>query len=292
MDERGFSLVEVLVAVFISTSISLALLKQQWQISRIRIQIQQQNINWLQTHNRNERGLSILECMLGMTLALSLLHLLLQHYLQIKQETAVTRENLQQIARMQTVLPLLENRGHQAGFTPCLPIDHLRNVDHRNGQSLKAIIIENTPFFKITFQHMAHFVPVAAPMAENQWTLVEHWRPKSQVPIMIADCQHAEVLDKYQIQGQTVRFLQKLKYHYQPPIFVGEWQRESFWLQRNLQGKSALFYQAYQHAEELWTGVANMQGFIETQRGRVLLHITLGFDQDPALTYLIRLYHL
>lgn len=41
---NGFSLLEVLVSLLLVTSTSLALLKQQWQMSQLVMQLQQQEI--------------------------------------------------------------------------------------------------------------------------------------------------------------------------------------------------------------------------------------------------------
>ena len=139
MEERGFSFIEILVALLLTTSISLALLKQQWQIHRWRIQIQHQARIWLQESNQREQGLSILECMLGLTLALSLLTLLMQQYLQIKQQTYSMAQTMLQASRLQMVVDLLRGSGHQAGFTPCLPIGYLYSFDHRSRRRLQAI---------------------------------------------------------------------------------------------------------------------------------------------------------
>lgn len=291
MAERGFSLVEALVALFLSTSISLALLKQQWQISRLHIQIQQQCITWLQIHNRTEQGFSILECLLGLTLLLGLMSMLMQEYVQIKQQIELNRHHLQQLSRMHTLLTMLESSGHQAGFTPCLSIRQLQSFDHRSGQSLQALNIENTKTCKLILQRMKHFVPVRSHSVANQFTLLDHWRAKPQVPVMIADCQHAEVLDQYQIQSQSMQFLQKLKYHYQSPIYIGEWLTESFWVNSNVSGKPVLFYQSHQQPEELWTDVQSIQGWVDNTRSKRILHLNIDLGKGPIMTYLIRLYH-
>lgn len=292
MEERGFSLIEVLVTLILITSISLALLKQQWQISRLRIQIQQQNLTWLQEHNHKEQGFSILECLIGMTIALTILTIFMQQYVQIKQQTELSRQNIQQLSRMQTVLQILENSGHQAGFTPCLPIAHLQTFDHRNGQTLQAFHLEIAESFKLTLQRMAHFVPVLSHSESHSFTVLDQWRPRAHVPLIIADCQHAEVLDGYQIKSNAIQFFQNLKFKYHPPIYLGEWLTESFWVKPNLTGKPALFYQVHQQAEELWTDVQKMQAYVETKRPYPLLHISFDIAKDKPISYLIRLYHV
>ncbi|MGV3740034.1 MAG: PulJ/GspJ family protein [Gammaproteobacteria bacterium] len=292
MEERGFSFIEVLVTLILITSISLALLKQQWQISRIRMQIQQQNLSFLQKHNHKEQGVSILECLIGMTIALTILTVFMQQYVQIKQQTELSRQNMQQFSRMQIVLQILENSGHQAGFTPCGPLAQLQTFDHRNGQILRALNLEKVESFKLTLQRMVHFIPVLNHSESNSFTLLDQWRPRVHTPLIISDCQHAEVLDGYQIRFNTIQFFQNLKFKYHQPIYLGEWLAESFWTKTNLSGKPALFYQMHHQAEELWTDAPKMQAYVENKQPYPLLHINLDVATDRPISYLIRLYHV
>lgn len=290
MEQRGFSLIEVLITLILSTSISLALLKQQWQITRLRIQIQQQNSTWLHEHNQREQGFGLLECLIGTMLALTMLSILLQQYVQIKFQTELARQAMQTESRVDRVLELLKNSGHQAGFTPCLPIGDLQSFDHRNGRNLQAIRIDKLGNSKLILQRMTHFIPALAHRQANHFTLNASWKSKSHNPVIIADCQHAEVLDQYQIKAQSIQFFHTLKYIYHPPIYIGEWLSESFWVKPNLNGQPALFYQAHQQAEELSSDIQILQSVMVTKRQKHFLQIWIGKKQ--VIPYFIRLYHV
>lgn len=291
MEQRGFSFIEMLVALLLTISISLALLKQQWQMSRLRIKIQQQDLIWLQESNRRELGLSILECMLGLALALSILTLLMQQYLQIKQQTYHATQTMLQISRMHTVVNLLRESGHQAGYTPCLPLGALRSFDHRTGEPL-LMFNWNPQTMAVTFNRMSsQFVSLSPSTRRNIFLVSGHFIPHLHQPLMLSDCQHAEVVEGYDIGSHKIQFSQPLKYRYHFPIFLGEWLSETFWVKANARGQQALFYQKHHHAEELLTGMQSMQGYVETKNQRSWMHLSMSLTDGKIFPLIIRMYH-
>lgn len=288
MEERGFSFIEILVALLLSTSISLALLKQQWQINRLRHQLQAQMEHSLRDHNQREQGLSILECMLSLGLALSLMTILLHQYLQIKQQTQETARVMLQASRLQTVMAVLRQAGHQAGFTPCLPLDALRTFDHRNRQPLHAIDLGG----QLTLHRMSSaFARVAVQTSPRQFELLTPIGLQAHHPIIIADCQHAEVLEQYQRSSHTLWLLRALHFKYHFPIYIGEWVTESFSIHPNKHGQSALYYQQGQHSEELLTEVHMMQSKFEAERPLHWLHLELDLGNNKLISMIVRLWH-
>ena len=291
MDDRGFSFMEILVALLLSISISLALLKQQWQINRWRLQIQQQTQNWLQESNHREQGVSLLECMLALSLAIGLMMLLLQQYLQIKHQTDAMRQTVLQASRLQTVTALLRNSGHQAGFTPCLPIRYLHSYDHRSRHRLQALdLIQRDPFTLIFYRMASPFVGLTPGDQGNQFLLLEPIMLHPGQPVIIADCQHAEVFEAYQKGAHTIQFLQALHYAYHAPIYFGEWLQESFSVTVNKRGEYALLYQQNQHGDELLTNLSAMSGDLEMSNPKHL-HLKLGLRQGHQIPLTIRLEH-
>ncbi len=292
MEERGFSFIEILVALLLTTSISLALLKQQWQIHRWRIQIQHQARIWLQESNQREQGLSILECMLGLTLALSLLTLLMQQYLQIKQQTYSMAQTMLQASRLQMVVDLLRGSGHQAGFTPCLPIGYLYSFDHRSRRRLQAVELSRQDPFTLTYYRMSSgFVSLSPSLGQHEFFLLNKLRPHPKQPVIIADCQHAEVLDAYQIGPHSIQFSQALHYTYHPPIYLGEWLKESFYIAVNHNGQNSLFYQQNQHVDELMSDLQGISGYLEISQQKRWLHLNLDLGHGNAVPLLIRMVH-
>lgn len=293
MKVRGFSLIEILVALLLVISISLALLKQQWQINRFRIQIQRQNANWLSDSNQREQGMTILECLLGLALSLSILAILLQQYVQIKQQTYLAVQAMTHTSRLQTILSTLRRKGHHAGFAPCLPIADLNTFDHRTGQSLQPLEIQKQPTTKLSFFGMSpRFLPVLPAVRLGKFKLLRKWGVSSKHPVIIADCQQAEVLDTYHIVGHTLQFNKALRFTYHHPIYIGEWLSESFSIKKNAQGQYSLFYTQNHHSEELEPDIGNMQWALVKHRSSSVLRLNLEHAPEKPFLFYIRMYHL
>lgn len=292
MKERGFSLSEILVSLLLITSISLALLKQQWQVHRLQIRITQQEVDWLHQMNERERGSTVLEYMLGLTLALAIMSVLIQQYLQIKHQCYATEQAIAQTARLQVVFDLLRRKGHQAGFTPCLPIKHLMTFDQRNQHNLSTLLLEKAPVLTLSFYRMSSFFGQLQPISESgQFELIGNVIPNSNHPVIIADCQHAEVHGTYQISGRRIQFSHALRFTYQPPIYWGEWLEERFWVKPNAQGQSALWYQYHQHTDELLPGVQALQGQLISRHGQQVLELKLDLGSNKLMPLVIRITH-
>ncbi len=307
MTERGFSLSEVLIALLLMTSISLALLKQQWQMHRLREHIKQQDQHWLDLNNAREReapdktwfqhGLSLIECMIALTLSLSIITVLMQEYVQIRQQFHLAGLAIDHSARIQYVLDLIRRRGHQAGFTPCLPLSRLVSLDHRTGHVLPTLIFDSVPVSKISLYRMQEaFVRIEHIDHQHQLYTPEKLilHPKS--PIIIADCQHAEVVADYRILSahhQTIIECSKeLTFKYHAPIYLGEWVEESFGLHSSRQRQSGLFYQYHEHREELMPDVTRLHGQLERHHGQSVLHLELGTTEQRHIPLDIRMHHL
>lgn len=294
MRERGFSLTEVLVALLLMTSISLALLKQQWQINRLRMQVQRQNMLWLQESNQREQGLTLLECLLGLTLALLLMTFVMQQYLQIKQQSDLAVQAMTQSSRLHTVLDMFRRKGHQAGFAACLPINHLVSFDHRTQKPLQTLEISLQPLSKLTFYRMSDdFATIGPTAAKDTFTVIGKWRPKQQHALIISDCQHAEVLEHYHMSAHDIHFSQTTMFSYHVPIYLGEWVTESFWVAKNVHGQSALFYMQHQHAEELLAEVNGMKAYLINRKRRHVLLVSMDLKTaDPQISLAIWIPHL
>lgn len=293
MRERGFSLMEILVTFLLVSSISLALLKQQWQTNRLRVQIHRQQVEWLQAVNQREQGLTLLECLLGIVLSLLLLTLVMQQYLHIKQETIGVIQAVTRASRLHLAFDLLRRRGHQAGFCPCLPIRNLMSFDHRTHQPLQTLEIKRKPGFKLTFYRMSdEFVSIKGMPQAHTFALLGSWRPHPQHPVIIADCRHAEVIQSYHIHSGEMRVSSALKYTYHSPIYLGEWITEAFWISTTSHERSTLFYTHAQHTEALLSDVYALDGQLEAHHPHPLLHLSMDGGMRDPIELVIRMYHL
>ena len=109
--------------------------------------------------------------------------------------------------------------------------------------------------------------------------------------MIIADCQHAEVLDAYQIGPHSIQFSQALHYTYHPPIYLGEWLKESFYIAVNHNGQNSLFYQQNQHVDELMSDLQGISGYLEISQQKRWLHLNLDLGHGNAVPLLIRMVH-
>ena len=99
-------------------------------------------------------GLGLPEMMISLLLASLIMTALLQHYISIKQHYRTLQSTLDTANQAQWVIDLIQNSIRQAGFTPCLRVDRLIAIDHRQGQNrLKAL--DNHDGLQIN--HMALF---------------------------------------------------------------------------------------------------------------------------------------
>lgn len=285
MKERGFSFSEVMIALLLITSISLALLKQQWQIHRLMAEMQCQEALGLSSSNdlerrlQSQRGVGLIEWMIGLALALSLLTLCLQQFAQIQQQSHAFIMQMDQAARIRVGLDLIRQRGHQAGWTPCLPLRQLQTRDHRTGQALQMLSVYDQAT-KITLRHMDEAsINISVIQGQTSLHLPTPMTWDQQYPLMIADCQHAEVHTDYYVTSQRIIHLaHPLTFVYHPPIYVGRWLETSFWVKSH-----QLFYQQ-QHAEALLSGVVALHW----QWQPPMLHLDMGVDDNRTLPLDIR----
>ena len=293
MRDRGFSLIEILLALVMSISISLAILKQQWQIHRWRIVLQQQVHDYIERSNQRERGFTLLECLFGLALVVIILSLITQQYLNLKYCCAHMVQSMQHISRLQMVENLLRSSGHQAGFTPCLPLKYLHSFDPNSRQPLQAMVISPQSPQRVSFNHMSPtFVSLSPSASPNTFLFADDGISHSNPVLMIADCQHAELLSAYQLRGHSIQLSQILHFVYHPPLYLGEWVSESYWVAVNSHGQHALFYQQNQHVDEVVTDVQALNASLVITQVKQYLHLNLDLGQGDTLPLDIRLHHL
>ncbi|PJD91412.1 MAG: hypothetical protein CK424_07260 [Legionella sp.] len=307
MTERGFSLSEVLIALLLMISISLALLKQQWQIHRLYVQMKRQNQHWLELSNARERseedqalfqrGFSLIECMIGLALSLSMMTLLMQEYMQISQLFHRTVVAVDHGARLQFVLNMIRHKGHQAGFTPCLPLYQLVSLDHRTGRALSTLTFDDRNPSKISMYRMqSTYVLVDAIEKQYRVYTSEKLSVHPQSPVIIADCHHAEVHTRYHLipshSHTVIEFSKDLAFHYREPIYVGEWVEESFGLNPKRQSQSGLFYQYHHHTDELMPEVTHLHWQLQRYQGQSVAHLEMDTKEQRHILLDIKMHHL
>ncbi|MCR9192536.1 MAG: prepilin-type N-terminal cleavage/methylation domain-containing protein [Gammaproteobacteria bacterium] len=284
MKERGFSFSEVLLALLLVTSISLALLKQQWKMHRWMIEMQRQDRAWLDLSNERERsqqqGFSLIEWMIGLALSLSLITACIQQYAHVQRHFHWLVVKMAKASGLPITLDLLRSRGHQAGFTPCLSLPALQTLDRRSGHALQMLSFSDHDS-KITFRRMHEVhVPVAKIRGQRRVTLAASMTWHTGMPLIIADCQHAEVHAAYQISQRSINLAHALRFDYHAPIYIGAWVEESFWIKNH-----TLYYQQ-QHAEALMSDIVAWRW----QLAPHLLHLDIDRGDKDSIPLDIRLH--
>lgn len=281
--ERGFSLSEVLVSLLLIVSVSCTLLKQQWQFHRMVNQNKLQALHWLQTSNTDERGMSLLELLFALGLGFSLILFSTQLFLNIEQQFLKTQFDVQQTARWQLSLSLMRRVIQHSGFTPCLPLNALRTLNKDTHQPLQSLRIEKeNPSVIHSYRMGDNFSMIQSIVDQNQVVLDE---PRLlSPPLLIADCFHAEVIEAVRQHGRSVFVQQPLVFHYEPPIYVGEWQDLIFGLRPTHQ-----LYYKHKHREILMSSVHTLSWEWQDTPPSLWVHADIQLEHEPAHRLDIRL---
>ena len=201
---------------------------------------------------------------------------LIQTYLNSKRQNTHTQQILEQNFELQLVSELIRDSVRSAGFMPCIGINHLITRDRR-GKPGHPVAVDLHPG-----KHQSFMI---SRMGEDFATVLKQLAPArllvdggrvfdSRHPVVIADCLHAEihlVASSHKTrEGWIVTLTKPLDFNYALPFYFGEWLEERFSVEKNNQGKPALFYDT-RHREEL----TDLIDGLASQQESTLLRITL-----------------
>lgn len=213
-------------------------------------------------------GMGLPEMMISLLLSSLISIALLQYFIGVKQQYHMLETQLDVTNQTQWVVDLLRNSIRQAGFTPCLRIDKLVAIDHR--QIDPNVTFISTQEGLLSAYMSPYFDEVIDVINATQLLATRTQAVRLDYPVLIADCYHAEVVTVKAVQSlanqQTITLNTPLLFDYQPPVFVGEWVEEQFWVKNN-----RLLYR-YHHTDELTHVVQTM--FVDMNRS--LIDVTLG----------------
>jgi hypothetical protein len=225
--------------------------------------------------------------MVYLVLSIIMIGSLSQIYLVHKQlYRGITRE-IDTNFDLQWINDLLADGVRRAGFTPCLRVDHLDIVDTRSGShDIQSFKFESKPKQMLQINRMhEEFAEVAVLNNEYQITTSSKIQVQERYPIVIADCEHAEIHRVLKIEqlthGSLITLTKPLVFTYPARSYIGEWIEERWFVRSNSRRINALYYQLHQ-SEELSPLVHSLL----TQKRRVknhdLLDITLGLDEEKV----------
>lgn len=220
-------------------------------------------------------GFTLSELLISLFLASLLSSLLIQIYLLNKKHYSTLHQALAENFELHWAQDLLVASIRQAGFTPCLTIEHLQVVDRRasnkqfSGQSLEIRPQE------IQSNHMAEQFGLLRSRLNKQELIVSSGASlRVGQALLIADCQRAEVhqiIHKKKLShGVLLTLAKPLLFSYSSLTYVGQWLEERWFIKKNLVGIAALYYHQA-HSEELTPLIhsmaikANEEGLVEIE---------------------------
>lgn len=243
--------------------------------------------SWSMPH---QEGLGLSELLIALLLSSFIMMGLIHHYLATKKQYSDIQKKLERSVDLQLVTDLIRDSIRKAGFTPCLSIDRLVTVDQRSEpKHLVALEVSSeltTPWLRTS--RMSENFDIARQVTNPIQLFTSHLQPlHPDQSIIIADCYHAEVQKISHVNsvsdGQIVTLSQPLAFTYNEPIYIGEWLEEIYSLRMGQNGESALFYQRYNHAEELTRTVRTLSIRLIKEQGSALVEIILGVDKSRTL---------
>ena len=229
-------------------------------------------------------GFGLLEILIGLMLS-SLILIMLGRYAILIQNQATHINNLfAEDIELRRVTDMLRTSIWQAGFTPCLNVDRLISIDQRKSPTFVHAIdfIDGININRMN----PRFSEIISWDDRQTITLDKHTKIMLDHAVIIADCEHAEVQSISSIypgkNGTKLRLERASAFTYTPPVYVGEWIEERFFVQKKSGKVSALFYK-WHHVDRLTDLVHALSAqAINLPLGR-LIKVTLGLDQSKTL---------
>lgn len=202
-------------------------------------------------------GSSLPETMFALLLSSLILITLTDYYLKARQHYLIFQSKLNQAIETQTVMEFMRDSIRKAGFTPCTNLENLM-TNH-----LVALKLEDNASSLLIYRMSEHFNSIFSIHDQRELLASQSSTIDPSLPIIVADCNHAEVQTVRQINHtpgyQYIYLVSPLKFSYQEPIYVGSFIQERFFMRQHKDAPSTLFYQmnrsdelsAYVHAQRL-----------------------------------------
>ncbi|KTD53787.1 hypothetical protein Lsan_4197 [Legionella santicrucis] len=236
---------------------------------------------------KKQGGMSLSEVLISLFLASVIMTTLIQFYLESKHQYLEIEKILESDFDVQWVGDLLSDSIRRAGFTPCLGLDQLNVIDHRNYQNnIHALKVENHPSQFIQVSRMKESFAKLIKIESPTTLLVQHLVALNEKrPLLIADCNHAEIHELMGInqQANETRIILKkpLIYFYETSAYVGEFLEERWFIKKNAKRQNTLYYQWVQ-TEEVTSLVHSLSIKKQFIQNKQFLEVTLGLEDDKT----------
>ena len=229
----------------------------------------------------NQQGAGLAEIMISLLLASLLMTALMNHYISMKRQYNHLQTALDEAMELQLASDFMRDSIRQAGFTPCLNLDRLNIVDHREGG--EPVMAINVSHKDLRINRMSPYFDVVTDISSPTHLLITHKKTLHvSHPILIADCYHAEIHRLREVNGQQITLEKPLAFTYQPPIYIGEWVQERFFVRP----QGGLFYQR-EHTDELTSLVKTMSAGVRESKN-TLVQNRLGLNGGRTLELVTR----
>jgi prepilin-type N-terminal cleavage/methylation domain-containing protein len=229
---------------------------------------------------RRQAGFTLIEIMVSLFLSSIILIVLMQHHISIKYHYVQLETALDDAIDKQLLADLMRDSIHQAGFTPCLSIDNLSVVDRRDAQQhVVSLALEGNTVLRVN-RMSPYFDEVLAVLGSTRVLATRLKDLRSAQSIVIADCTHAELHAVHQVslthEGQLLILEEPLLSLYQPPIYIGEWMEERFFVPP----QGGLFYHQ-RHTDALSSQVTRLQATLDNRDNSLWVKLRIGFQDAP-----------
>ncbi|CAM3073573.1 Tfp pilus assembly protein PilW [Legionella steigerwaltii] len=236
---------------------------------------------------KKQAGISLTEVLISLFLTSVIISTLFQLYLGSKRQYVEIEKILSTRFDLQWVSDLLSDSIRRAGFTPCLGIDRLHVIDRRNHQNrIHALQIGNQPVQFIQVNRMnEHFTKIIKIQGATRILVQNPVSFHKKRPVLIADCDHAEIHEMFDIEQHAENSLitlnKPLFFPYDGSTYIGEYLEEKWFIKKNAHAEDTLHYQLVQTEE-----VTPLIHFIHTRNRRIkekqFLEIIMGLDENKT----------
>lgn len=238
-----------------------------------------------------KNGFSLLELLVSFLLSSLVMMLLMQQIVQLKRQSQLIYSTMNEVLEVQWLTDFIRHRVYKAGFTPCRSLNELTVMDARGAPDTLTSIELNQQKNGFSLHHMHEDVSEVINPLNLTTLLVTTSHFDKQHPVLIADCHHAEVhtiVDVTRHEKSSVVVLKEpLVYSYQPPIYLGEWVSEAFFIRTIPKNKSALFYR-HHRVDQLSAHVNSFTTELDTIHNHFLLRLKFKFDTSRSMEIDVR----
>jgi hypothetical protein len=236
---------------------------------------------------KRHSGMGLIELLITLLLGSIIVASLIQLYLSSKRYANDVEHLLAAQFDLRWVDDLVRQSIRHAGFTPCLGIDDLEVRDSRlPTKKIAAIQLQQRPLQSLQINHMNEvFTQIIDSPSSTQLQVADSIFFKTQRPILIADCEHAEIQQLAAVtplaQGSLLTLRKPLIFSYAAGAYVGEWLEERWFIKNHPQRGRALYYQATQ-SEELTPLIQSVTASIDLIQGKRVVHVILGLAEHRS----------